>query len=287
MKTVIKNIFFVFLLWSITSLTYAKIKVIAAENVYGDIISTLGGDAVQVISVLQYPDQDPHLFSTNPKLAQEFSEADLIVANGLGYDTWMDHLVQSSSIQKKYIRVDHLMGRQLGDNPHLWYDPKMLPIFSKFISKKLCEQNKSQIECGKIQERLKNLLTWHQAWLLQIQKTHQQFSAYSVLASEPVIGLLSDAMGFRMQGLSLQWAVMNGSSPSPSAIREVTDLLNHRVIKLFFYNTQVQNPFTQSLKQLALRNHVRVVGVSETMPPGIHYQIWMQRVVDQIQKSAQ
>ncbi|HEY2604853.1 MAG TPA: cation ABC transporter substrate-binding protein, partial [Paraburkholderia sp.] len=37
----------------------AKIPVVAAENFYGDVVQQLGGDRVDVTSILSNPDQDP------------------------------------------------------------------------------------------------------------------------------------------------------------------------------------------------------------------------------------
>ena len=43
----------------------AKIPVVAAENFYGDVVQQLGGDRVDVTSILSNPDQDPHLFEAS------------------------------------------------------------------------------------------------------------------------------------------------------------------------------------------------------------------------------
>ena len=39
-----------------------KIAVVAAENFYGDVARQVGGDRVKVASIMNNPDQDPHLF---------------------------------------------------------------------------------------------------------------------------------------------------------------------------------------------------------------------------------
>src|SRR5580704_16290822 len=39
----------------------AKIQVVAAENFYGDVVHQLGGEHVDVTSILSNPDEDPHL----------------------------------------------------------------------------------------------------------------------------------------------------------------------------------------------------------------------------------
>ena len=43
-----------------------KLAVVAAENFYGDIARQIGGDRVDVTSIMSNPDQDPHLFETSP-----------------------------------------------------------------------------------------------------------------------------------------------------------------------------------------------------------------------------
>lgn len=48
----------------------ARVPVVAAENFYGDVVRQLGGDHVQVTSILNNPDEDPHLFEASPKTAR-------------------------------------------------------------------------------------------------------------------------------------------------------------------------------------------------------------------------
>ena len=56
----------------------------------------LGGDRVQVTSILSNPDQDPHLFEASPKTARALQNAALVVYNGADYDPWMDKLLAAS-----------------------------------------------------------------------------------------------------------------------------------------------------------------------------------------------
>ena len=72
------------------------IPVVAAENFYGDVVQQLGGDRVQVTSILSNPDEDPHLFEASPKTARALQHAALVVYNGADYDPWMDKLLAVS-----------------------------------------------------------------------------------------------------------------------------------------------------------------------------------------------
>jgi hypothetical protein len=70
-----------------TSLALAgPIKIVAAENVYGDIAKQIGGPNVTVTSILSNPDQDPHLFEVSPSVARDVSAAGILIYNGIDYD---------------------------------------------------------------------------------------------------------------------------------------------------------------------------------------------------------
>ena len=64
------------------------IKIVAAENVYGDIARQIGGDEVAVTSILTNPDQDPHEFEASPSTARALGDAAIVVYNGADYDPW-------------------------------------------------------------------------------------------------------------------------------------------------------------------------------------------------------
>ena len=42
------------------------LRIVAAENVYGGIARDIAGPAADVVSILNSPDQDPHLFEASP-----------------------------------------------------------------------------------------------------------------------------------------------------------------------------------------------------------------------------
>jgi len=54
----------------------------------------------------------------------------------------------------------------------------------------------------------------------------------------------------------------------------MTALLTDRVVRVLLYNRQATSPITQRLQDLARTNGVKVVPVSETMPPGASFVLW-------------
>src|SRR4051794_4336234 len=72
------------------------IRVVASTNVYGDIATTIGGDAVHVTSLMSDPAQDPHSFEASAQNQLAVSKADIVIENGGGYDEFMQTLLKGA-----------------------------------------------------------------------------------------------------------------------------------------------------------------------------------------------
>src|SRR5579871_5530436 len=99
------------------------LRVVAAENFYGDVARQIGGPDVAVTSIMSNPDEDPHLFEASASTARDLANARIVIANGADYDPWMEKLLAANKApDRNEIVVAGLVGRKSGDNPHLWYD---------------------------------------------------------------------------------------------------------------------------------------------------------------------
>src|ERR1700722_5642192 len=105
------------------------IRVVAAENEYGNVASQIGGRYVSVTSVESDPNTDPHTYEVSPGVAQAVSSAQLVIQNGVGYDDFMTKIESASANPKRRgINVQRLLGLpDSTSNPHLWYSPKTMP----------------------------------------------------------------------------------------------------------------------------------------------------------------
>ena len=103
-----------------------KVRVVASTNVYGDIASTIAGDAVEVTALMSDPAQDPHSFEASAQSQLAVSKADILIENGGGYDDFMDTLrTGSKNTRATVLNVVDLSGKKAagGDlNEHVWYD---------------------------------------------------------------------------------------------------------------------------------------------------------------------
>src|SRR5262249_57048788 len=79
---------------------------------------------------------DPHTFEASPQVAQEVSTAELIVQNGVGYDSWMNKIESASpKPDRKVITAQRVLGLPAStSNPHLWYDPATIPAVAKVMA---------------------------------------------------------------------------------------------------------------------------------------------------------
>jgi len=81
-----------------------KLRVIATFSILGDIVANVGGDRVEVITLVG-PDGDAHVFQPSPADAQAVAGAQVIVANGLGFEGWMDRLIEASGTSAALINA--------------------------------------------------------------------------------------------------------------------------------------------------------------------------------------
>jgi len=252
------------------------ISAIGAENEYANVLSQIGGKYVHVTAILDNPNTDPHAFEASPQVAQEISTAQLIVQNGVGYDSWMTKIESASSNpQRKVIVVQHVLG--LPDstaNPHLWYDPKTMPAAAKAMAADLSALQPRH--AAYFQANLAKFDSSLSPWLTAIAQFKAKYSGTAAATTEPVADYLLAAMGIRNRTpFTFQADIMNGVDPAPEDIALENGFFSKHQVKVFCYNQQVVDALTSSIRQNASKAGVPIVGVYETMPAGYDYQRWM------------
>lgn len=77
------------------SVQAAPLKVVASFSILADFVRAVGGDRIS-ITTLVAPDVDAHAYQPRPSDARAVRNADIVIVNGLGFDPWMERLVQSA-----------------------------------------------------------------------------------------------------------------------------------------------------------------------------------------------
>jgi zinc/manganese transport system substrate-binding protein len=270
-----------------TSSDGGKIVAVGAENEYADVIQQVGGQYVQASAIMSNPNTDPHTFEASASVGRLVNAAQLVVQNGVGYDTFMDTIenaVPDSS--RKVIVVQKLLG--LPDstpNPHLWYRPDTMPAVANAIAADLAAIEPAHASYFKANAaRFTGSLT---AWDDAMAAFKAKYPNTPVATTEPVADYMLQAVGAdNLTPFAFQADIMNGTDPSAQDVAVERSLFTQHKVKAFLYNQQVTDSLTESFITLARANGIPVVGVYETMPvPGYHYQSWMLTEVQDLQKA--
>jgi len=257
-----------------TSAMAETIKVVAAENVYGDIASQIGGGHVTVTSILSNPNQDPHEFEASASTARAIADARLVVYNGADYDPWVAKLLAASkSSSREAIEVAELLHKKSGDNPHLWYHPAAADALASALATQLARADSAHREhyasrLGSFESSMRTLND-------KIAALRKKYGGTPVTATEPLFDYMAEALGLEMRNGGFQLAVMNGTEPSAGAIAAFERDLRTKAVKVLLYNTQTTQTLAERMRSIAIAAGVPVVPITETEPAGRRYQEWM------------
>ena len=102
------------------------LRVVATTTQVADFARNVGGDRVQVTSLLK-PNLDAHDYEPSPADVEAIAHADLVLENGAGLETWLHDTITSSGFDGPL--VDTSQGvrlRQIGGatDPHIWQNPR-------------------------------------------------------------------------------------------------------------------------------------------------------------------
>jgi zinc/manganese transport system substrate-binding protein len=255
----------------------AVVHVVAAENFWGNITSQLGGRDVRVTSLITNPNADPHLFETDAADAATLAQAQVVVENGVGYDTWMNSLLSADGGSPRIVNAANVLHITGSDpNPHLWYDIPRVPTVAAAIATALEHAVPQDSATFKA-----NLATFD-ASLAPLDATlatmKARFHNVPVAYTERVPGYALAVAGLHVvTPTGFARAIEDGTDPSPADTLAMQRLLDDRDINVLLYNVQTVTPVTTQIRALAQQHHIPIVGVSETMPAdAATYQQWQQ-----------
>ena len=263
------------------------IVAVGAENEYANVIAQVGGKYVQASAIMSNPNTDPHTFEASPSVAREVRAAQLVVQNGVGYDTFMNTIENAApNSARKVIVVQNLLGLPADTpNPHLWYKPDTMPAVANAIAADLVAIQPAHASYFKANAAafIASLGAWDNA----IAAFKAKYPNTPVATTEPVADyMLQAADADNLTPFAFQADIMNGTDPSAQDVAVERSLFTQHKVKVFLYNQQVTDTLTESFITLAQQNDVPVVGVYETMPvPGYDYQSWMLTEVQDLQKA--
>ncbi len=206
-------------LWLPLSLQAAeKLQVVTSFSILADLTREVGGEHIELTNLVD-ADADAHVYEPSPDDAKALLRADLIIANGLGFEPWLERLLASSEPKGKRIDasagVVPLMLDEDGEavpDPHAWQSLTNAEIYVRNIAKALGELDPANLNVY-IERRDAYLTRLHAL----LKKADAQIAGLP--ASQRKVVTSHDAFGYLGQAWQLKFIAPQGLSThdEPSA----------------------------------------------------------------------
>ena len=277
------------------------LEIVASTNVYGNIMETVGGDAVNVTSIINRPSQDPHSYEATARDKLAVADADLAVLNGGGFDTFMEQLVADSGIDSADVlnaveisglqdasgapdEGAHAEGEDHADaegghshgsfNEHVWYSPAAMGLLAEAAAERLATLDPEN--AADYRENAASFNAGIGDLTADLAEDKAAAAGRDVAATEPVPEYLFEAAGLHnVTPADFTAAVEEGSDVPPAVLNEMQELLRSGSVAFLAYNTQTSSSQTEAVRATAEDAGVPVLDFSETLPEGQDYLTWM------------
>jgi zinc/manganese transport system substrate-binding protein len=266
------------------------IAVTASTNVWGSVASAVGGDEVDVTSIISDPAGDPHSHQMTPKDAANLTGAQLVVFNGGGYDEFIKQALGEGGQGPRAIEAFALagheggtetskpsgegQGQESGENEHVWYRLATVGAVADAIAKRLGEirpDSRSAFEANA--KSFKDKLDGLASQLDEIARAH---GGAKVVATEPVAHYLIEDAGLQdVTPAEFVEAVEEETDPPAAAVADIQRLVAQRNVAIVIHNPQTETPVVADVLRKAQEAKLPVVDMAETLPAGQDYVTWM------------
>lgn len=122
-----------------------KARVVTTFSILADITREIGGDDIQLTNLVG-ADADAHVFEPAPAQVRAVLEADLVIANGLGFEPWLERLLANGEARgtridasKGVVPMTVLEGEQRLVDPHAWQSLGNAEIYARNITQALVQ----------------------------------------------------------------------------------------------------------------------------------------------------
>lgn len=261
-----------------TSEKNGTIEVAASVNQWGTVAKALGGDNVNVTSIINSTNVDAHDYEPTTSDIAKLQKAQVIIVNGAGYDAWAVKAAQTANAI--IVNAAEIGGVNDGENPHVWFSADVRKAVAQAITEAY-----EQADAAKKNDFDKMNDRWtaeENNVESKIAEVKQKTDGLAYAATESVASYLAEDMGLADATPSgYARATANESEPTPTDIKQFTDALKAGEIKLLVVNTQEESELTGKITDAAKSVEVPMVELTEQMPEQYDsLTAWMEGLVD-------
>ncbi|MEV7632689.1 zinc ABC transporter substrate-binding protein [Microbacterium sp. NPDC089318] len=287
-----------------------RLQVVASTNVYGQLAAEIGGDRVDVASLIDSAEKDPHGYEATARDRLAVQKADLVIENGGGYDAFMQELIDGSDatvitaaeFSHDYpdavvddhdehadepadtgAHADEHEGHSHieGFNEHVWFDVHTVSHLSEQIAADLTELDPAgEAEYAASAEKLTEELTGIEG---ELETLHEKLEGTPVFITEPLPGLLAAAAGLDdVAPDGFASAVEEGNEVAPSVLLESLSLVAEGKVSAVLTTAQTGGSETDRVTDAAAQADVPVVSFSELLAADQSYAEWMRAAISDL-----
>lgn len=266
------------------------VDVVASVGQWGRIVEEVGGDCVNVTTVVASAAVDPHDFEPSVADVAAFSDAQLVVVNGSGYDNWAITAAANADEPPEVIRASEVIGVETpedddgghedegheaeesgehaghdGADPHLWYEPDAVAAVSASVSESLADTSPEAADY--FAERRTAWTAELDEYFAAIDELHAAAEGRTYAATESVFDRMAAAVGLTdATPEGYRRAASNESDPAPGDLTDFEEALAEGSVDVLVYNTQTSGSIPEQLRAAAEDADVPVVEVTESPP---------------------
>ena len=248
--------------------------IVATSNIIGEWISIVGGDRVEVTSLV--PRQaDPHAYQPGASDVSRVANADAIFTVGHGLASeWLTELLENASTTDHEVialseEIDALPFAEIGDvhdedvhdvhdehdghgefDPHFWFDPTRVKEAVHLLAHELSEieplsAGYFEANADAYSEELDELDGWIFEQVALIDRDERK-----LLTSHEVFGYFADRYGFEVVGVIIPGGGTE-IEPTPSELAELSDSVREHGVNVIFDEVQLSGRLAQTLAREA------------------------------------
>lgn len=225
-----------------------KLKAVATFSILADIVQSIGGDRVDVLSLVG-PDGDAHVYEPTPSDARALAGAKVIFVNGLGFEGWIDRLITASGTKAQVVvaskgvkvrRLAHVHGHSNGHHhqssidPHAWQNLENGVIYAQNAAEALAQADPVNAAFYRSNARgySASLVLLHAATVAKFKALPK--ARRKVVTSHDAFGYFADAYGlkfFAPEGISTE------EEPSAADVAKlINQIKTSRITAIFVEN---------------------------------------------------
>lgn len=233
------------------------IKVVATIGMIGDAVRNIGGDRVEV-TTLMGPGIDPHLYKPTAGDARDFEKADIIFYGGLQLEGRMTEVFEKVSRMKTVIAVTesipedllHEVSDSSHPDPHVWFDVTLWMNVVATIGRELANFSPDDAEYFQANTdaylaQLAELDQWIRSEVARVPESQRV-----LITAHDAFGYFGSQYGFEVHGIQ---GISTASEASASSIQDLADLIAERQIRALFVESSVP-PATIEAVQAAVES---------------------------------